>query len=139
MDRTGEPAFVSIPAPAFVVTVSAAHTASPNHEEAPVGRIVSNLFISLDGVVQAPNDWHFPYWSDEMGEVVGAGFETTEAMLMGRVLYDEWAAYWPTSTDEPIASMFNDMPKYVVSNTLEQADWNTTTILSGDVATAAAR
>ncbi len=101
-----------------------------------MGRIVSNFFISLDGVVQAPNEWHFPYWSDEMGEVVGAGFETTEAMLMGRVLYDEWAAYWPTSTDEPIASMFNDMPKYVVSNTLEQADWNNTTILSGDVVAA---
>jgi dihydrofolate reductase len=99
-----------------------------------MGKIISNFFISLDGVVQAPNEWHFPYWSDEMGDVVGAGFETTKAMLMGRVLYDEWAAYWPTSTDEPVASLFNDMPKYVVSNSLTEADWNNTSVIGGDVA-----
>jgi dihydrofolate reductase len=99
-----------------------------------MGKIVSNFFISLDGVVEAPDQWHFPYWSDEMGEAVGKGFETTEAMLMGRVLYDEWSDYWPTSTDEPIASMFNDRQKYVVSSTLQEAGWNATTIVSGDVA-----
>jgi dihydrofolate reductase len=99
-----------------------------------VGRIVSNFFISLDGVVQAPDQWHFPYWNDEMEAAVGRGFETTVAMLMGRVLYEEWAAYWPTSEDEPIAAMFNDMPKYVVSHSLREATWNNTTIIGGDVA-----
>ena len=99
-----------------------------------MGKIVSNFFISLDGVVEAPDQWHFPYWSDEMGEAVGNGFATTEAMLMGRVLYEEWAAYWPTSTDEPVASMFNEMPKYVVSDSLQTAGWNGTTIVNGDVA-----
>ena len=101
-----------------------------------MGKIVSNFFISLDGVVESPDQWHFPYWSDEMAAAVGRGFETTEAMLMGRTLYDEWAAYWPTSDDEPVASLFNDMPKYVVSSSLqqEQAGWNNTTVVNSNVA-----
>jgi dihydrofolate reductase len=100
-----------------------------------VGRIVSNFFISLDGVVETPDQWHFPYWNDEMEAAVGKGFETTVAMLMGRVLYEEWAAYWPTSEDEPIAAMFNDMPKYVVSHSLRGPTWNNTRVIGGDVAT----
>ena len=99
-----------------------------------MGKIVSNFFISVDGVVEAPDQWHFPYWNDEMEAAVGKGFETTVAMLMGRALYDEWAAYWPTSEDEPIASLFNDMPKYVVSHSLREVTWNNTTIIGGDVA-----
>lgn len=99
-----------------------------------MGQIVSNFFISLDGVVEAPDQWHFPYFDDEMGAAVGKGLASVEAFLMGRVLYEEWAAYWPTSEDEPIASMFNGMPKYVVSDSLREATWNNTTIISGDVA-----
>jgi dihydrofolate reductase len=104
-----------------------------------MGKIVSNFFISLDGVVESPDQWHFPYWSDEMAGAVGAGFETTEAMLMGRTLYDEWAAYWPTSTDEPVASMFNEMPKFVLSSTLRTADWNNTEVVGGADAVAEIR
>jgi dihydrofolate reductase len=99
-----------------------------------MGKIVSNFFISLDSVVEAPDQWHFPYWNDEMERSVARGLESTGALLMGRVLYDEWAAYWPASNDEPIASMFNGMEKYVVSNTLARADWSNTTIVNGDVA-----
>jgi dihydrofolate reductase len=117
-----------------VVTVSGAPVAAES-EEAPMGTIKSYFFISLDGVVESPDQWHFPYWNDEMERAVGKGFETTEAMLMGRVLYDEWASYWPSSNDEPIASLFNTMPKYVVSSSLQHADWNNTTIVNGDVDT----
>jgi len=99
-----------------------------------MGKIVSSFFISLDGVVEAPDKWHFPYYNEEMQAAVGKGFETTEAMLMGRVLYEEWAGYWPTSQDEPIASLFNSMPKFVVSHSLREASWNNTTIIGGDVA-----
>ncbi len=99
-----------------------------------MGSIVSNFFISVDGVVEAPDQWHFPYWNDEMEAAVGKGFETTTALLMGRVLYTEWAEYWPTSKDEPVASLFNGMPKHVVSNSLREATWNNTTIIGGDVA-----
>ena len=98
-----------------------------------MGKIVSNFFISLDGVVEAPDQWHFPYFSDEMGDAIGKGLDSTEAFLMGRVLYEEWAQYWPNSTDEPFSTIFNNMRKYVVSQTLQEATWNNTTIISGDV------
>ena len=60
-----------------------------------MGKIVSNFFISLDGVVESPDKWHFPYFNDEMGAAVGAGMASASAMLMGRRLYDEWSEYWP--------------------------------------------
>ena len=97
-----------------------------------MGRIVSNFFMSLDGVVEAPDQWHMPYFNDEMGDAIGKGMATNKAFLMGRVLYDEWAGFWPSSDDD-FATFFNNHPKYVVSNSLEQADWNNTTIVSGDV------
>ena len=62
---------------------------NPAQEALPVRKIKSNFFISLDGVVESPDKWHFPYFDDEMGAAVGAGFATADAMLMGRVLYDE--------------------------------------------------
>lgn len=97
-------------------------------------KIKSNFFISLDGVVEAPDKWHFPYFDDEMGAVVSAGFSTTDALLMGRVGYEEWAAYWPDHADEPFGDVMNSMKKYVVSDSLQRADWNNSEILSGDVA-----
>jgi len=98
-----------------------------------MAKIVSNFFMSLDGVVEAPHQWHFPYFNEEMGAAIGRGMETNTAFLMGRVLYEEWAAYWPSQADEPFASFINNVPKYVVSNSLETATWNNTTIISGDV------
>ena len=98
-----------------------------------MGKIISNFFISMDGVVERPDQWHFPYFDDEMGAAVGAGFATTDAVLMGRVLYDEWAAYWPEHADEPFGDVMNSMKKYVVSNSLQAADWQNTEIVSGDV------
>jgi len=97
-------------------------------------KIKSNFFISLDGVVESPDKWHFPYFDDEMGAAVGAGFATTDAMLMGRVLYDEWAAYWPEHADEPFGDVINSMKKYVVSDSLQAAEWENSEIISGDVA-----
>ncbi len=100
-----------------------------------MGKIVSNFFISLDGVIEAPDQWHFPYFNDEMGAAIGQGAETYEGFLMGRVLYEEWSSYWPAQGDEvPFASFINNVPKYVVSNTLDKATWNNTTVVSGDVA-----
>ena len=80
-------------------------------------KIKSYFFISLDGVVESPDKWHFPYFNDEMGEVVGSSFDTADAVLMGRVLYDEWAAYWPQNADQPFGDVINDIQKYVVSTT----------------------
>ena len=97
-------------------------------------KIKSNFFISLDGVVESPDKWHFPYFDDEMGAAVGAGFATADAMLMGRVLYDEWAAYWPEHAGEPFGDAMNSMKKYVVSNSLQAAEWQNSELIGGDVA-----
>jgi dihydrofolate reductase len=99
-----------------------------------VRKIVANFFLSLDGVMEAPHTWHFPYFNDEMGQAVSAGFAASDALLMGRVLYEEWAAYWPTSTDQPIADVMNNVRKYVVSTTLDRVAWNNATLIQGDVA-----
>ncbi|WP_182884310.1 dihydrofolate reductase family protein [Microbispora sp. H10885] len=100
-----------------------------------MAKIVSSFFISLDGVVESPDQWHFPYWSDEMGAVVQAGMQNAAGFLMGRRLYDEWSAYWTTTDQDPeVAAAFNNSRKWVVSNTLERADWSNTTLVSGDVA-----
>jgi len=99
-----------------------------------VRKIKSNFFVSLDGVVEAPDKWHFPYFDDEMGAAVGAGFATADAMLMGRVLYDEWAVYWPEHADEPFGDVMNGMKKYVVSNSLQAAEWQNSELIGGDVA-----
>jgi dihydrofolate reductase len=99
-----------------------------------MGRIVSNFFISLDGVVEAPDQWHFPYFDDAMGRVVGAGLATTKSFLMGRRLYDEWSEYWPAQTDGgEFGAFINDLPKYVVtSRPIEGEPWNNTTAVTAD-------
>jgi dihydrofolate reductase len=99
-----------------------------------VRKIKSNFFISLDGVVESPDKWHFPYFDDEMGTAVGAGFAAADAMLMGRVLYGQWAAYWPEHADEPFGDVMNSIRKYVISNSLQTAEWQNSEIISGNVA-----
>ena len=99
-----------------------------------MGKIVSNFFISLDGVVESPDKWHFPYFDDEMGAAVGAGFASADALLMGRVLYDEWATYWPEHADEPFGDVMNGMKKYVVSSSLQASEWQNSELIGGDVA-----
>ncbi len=99
-------------------------------------KIVAGLFISLDGVVEAPDQWHFPYFNDEMGEAVDSQMAASDAMLLGRVTYQEFASYWPhQSTDEvPIAEYMNNIPKFVVSTTLDTLDWQNSTLIQGNVA-----
>jgi dihydrofolate reductase len=98
-----------------------------------VRKIKSHFFISLDGVVESPDKWHFPYFDDEMGAAVDAGFSGADALLMGRVLYGEWAAYWPAQADEPFGDVMNSIKKYVLSNSLQTAEWQNSEIVSGDV------
>lgn len=97
-----------------------------------MGRIISNFFIALDGVVEKPETWHLPYFNDEMDAIIGAGMETNKAFLMGRTLYEEWSAHWTSSTDE-IAGFFNSIPKYVISSSLRSPSWNNTTVIPGEV------
>ena len=99
-----------------------------------MGRIVSNFFISFDGVVEAPNEWHFPYFDEEMGQVMGSGMQTQRAFLMGRRLYDEWSEFWPQQGPEvPFSAHINAIPKYVVTHRPMDGDlWQGTTVLGAD-------
>jgi len=82
-----------------------------------MGKIVSNFFIAFDGVVEAPDQWHFPYFDDDMGRIVGEGMSSTRAFLLGRRLYDEWSQYWPAQGPEvPFSSFINEVPKYVITH-----------------------
>ena len=112
-----------------------------------MGIISVDLFITLDGVYQAPGGpdedpeggfefggWQAPYFDDEAGEAIGAGIERMDALLLGRKTYDIFAAYWPNEgDDDPIAAKFNALPKFVVSRSLTDPAWEGTTALS-DVA-----
>ncbi|HVX44339.1 MAG TPA: dihydrofolate reductase family protein [Mycobacteriales bacterium] len=103
-------------------------------------KIVAVEFMSLDGVVEAPNEWHFPYFNDEMGEAVGGQMAGADALLLGRVTYEGFAAAWPERGDEePGAAQINRMQKYVVTSTLATADWQNSAILKGDLAEEMAR
>ena len=100
-------------------------------------KVVAAEFLSLDGVFEAPDRWHFPYFNDEMGEAIGEGFAASDAMLMGRVNYEEWAAFWPQQDPEenPIAATMNGRQKYVVSTTLEEPlGWSNSTLIKENVA-----
>ena len=100
-------------------------------------KVVAAEFVSLDGVFEAPDRWHFPYFNDEMGQEIGEGFAASDAMLMGRVNYEEWAAYWPQQDPEenPVAATMNGRQKYVVSTTLEEPlEWSNSTLIKENVA-----
>jgi dihydrofolate reductase len=106
-----------------------------------MGRIVVTEFVSLDGVMQAPGGgeeyahagWTFAIDRGEEGDRFKLDEAmATEALLLGRVTYDGFAAAWPSMQGE-FADKFNGMPKYVVSSTLQDPGWNNTTVLSGDV------
>jgi len=106
-----------------------------------MGRIVVTEFVSLDGVMEAPGggeSYKHAGWTVKIDRgKEGDKFKlnetlNSEALLLGRVTYEGFAAAWPSRTNE-FADKFNSMPKYVVSSTLEKADWNNSTVLKGDV------
>jgi dihydrofolate reductase len=111
-----------------------------------MGKLVVTEFVSLDGVMQAPGgeDFKYPGWTFDFdrGED-GNDFKLREtlesdALLVGRITYESFAGAWPTR-EGPFADKFNTMPKYVVSSSLENPEWNNTTVLEGDAVEAAAK
>src|SRR4028118_2179227 len=102
-----------------------------------MSKVVAAEFLSLDGVMESPDKWHFPYFNEEMGQAVGEGFASADAMLMGRVNYEEWAAFWPGQDpqENPFAAQMNSMQKYVVSTTLQEPlGWQNSTLIGENVA-----
>jgi len=99
--------------------------------------VIASEFVSLDGVMESPENWQFPFFNDEMGEAIGAAMSAADALLLGRLTYEEWAAYWPSQSpdDNRIAGYMNNTQKYVVSATLEEPlEWTNSTLIKGNVA-----
>jgi dihydrofolate reductase len=96
---------------------------------------VAGLYISLDGVVEAPEKWTGPYFDQELGQTVGGLIAAGDTLLLGRVTYEGFAAAFSGQTGG-MADQMNAFPKVVVSTTLRTADWQNSTVLSGDVAAA---
>jgi dihydrofolate reductase len=98
-------------------------------------KVVAGLFISLDGVTEAPENWQLPYISDELEEAVGAAMAESDTMLLGRRTYQEFASFWPNQgSEEQFADYMNNTPKLVASTTLDTVEWQNSTLLKGDVA-----
>jgi len=101
-------------------------------------KITAGLFISLDGVVEAPHEWHFPYFNDEMGAAVTATFGAADTMLFGRVTYDSFAGAWPEreeagGDDAEFAKRLGDQRKIVASRRKLELTWRNSEQLEGDL------
>jgi dihydrofolate reductase len=97
-------------------------------------KITAVEFVSLDGVVEAPEEWTQPYFNEELMEMAQAGMDSADAMLLGRRTYQDFAAYWPhQSREEPFTAWTNDTHKYVVSTTLKELEYRPATLISKDV------
>jgi dihydrofolate reductase len=101
-------------------------------------KITAGLFISLDGVVENPQDWHFPYFNEEMGEAVDAQMRSADTLLLGRRTYDSFAGAWPEreragGEDAAFAKKLGDARKIVVSTQEFQFTWRNSERLQGDL------
>jgi dihydrofolate reductase len=94
-----------------------------------MGKITTTAFITLDNVVEDPHLWSGEFQSEDTGEYNTAVLRDADAMLLGRATYEGFAAAWPSRSGDYFSDRFNSMPKHVVSDTLETAEWNNTTIV----------
>lgn len=107
-------------------------------------KINAALFISLDGVYEAPGGettlpedrrgWSMPFTDDEVGGVIGASINTSDAMLLGRKTYEGFASYWPSvPEDDFFGNVMNNRTKYVVSTTMDKAEWKNSHLIKGNL------
>lgn len=110
-------------------------------------KVVVATFLTLDGVMQAPGDsqedtsggfkyggWQGPYFDADAERIINQQIEATDALLLGRVTYEIFAAYWPNApADDPIGRRLNSIPKYVWSTTLDKVEWNNSMLMKGDI------
>jgi dihydrofolate reductase len=98
-------------------------------------KIIALELVSVDGVIESPEEWAFSYSNDEMNEANASGMAASDALLLGRVTYEGLAAFWPNQPGgDPMVDYINSVPKYVVSTTLEEPlEWNNSTLIKGNV------
>ncbi len=99
-------------------------------------KVVAVEMVSLDGVMESPEEWAFPYSDDEMEEANASGMAASDALLLGRVTYEAFAAFWPNQPGgTPMVDYINGVAKFVVSSILEEPlGWNNSTLIQGNVA-----
>ena len=99
-------------------------------------KVVAVELVALDGVMESPEEWAFSYSNDEMEEANASGMAASDALLLGRVTYEALAAFWPHQPGgTPMVDYINSVPKFVVSETLEEPlEWNNSTLIEGNVA-----
>ena len=92
-------------------------------------------FVSVDGVMESPHEWSGQYFSEEVGKFKNDELFASDAILLGRVTYEGFAAAWPSRTDDDgFADRINSLPKHVVSTTLEAPEWNNSRVITSDIA-----
>src|SRR5690348_15140179 len=93
-------------------------------------------FLSLDGVMESPEKWVDFYADDEVSEFIKQENLACEALILGRLTYEAFITFWPSQTNNEFgfADHLNKIPKYVISSTLKQADWNNSRIIHGKTA-----
>lgn len=98
-------------------------------------KVTAGLFHSIDGVVEAPNLFQFDSFDDELGGLLGQVMARTDAVILGRKGYEEWAGYWPNAkADTGFATFINGVPKFVASRTLKGSlVWQNSTLIEGDL------
>lgn len=98
-------------------------------------KLTAGLFHSVDGVVEAPNEWQFDRFDDELGQLLGGVMSSVDTVVMGRVGWEQWASFWPTAQqDEGFAQFINTVPKYVASRTLSgPLSWQNSHLIEGDL------
>lgn len=99
-------------------------------------KIVAGSFMSMDGVVESPDKWTFPYFNDEVAREIASQQTSSDTLLLGRVTYEEFADYWPRQAGggDAMAEYMNNAPKLVVSTTLGEVDWHNSALIEGDMA-----
>jgi dihydrofolate reductase len=101
-------------------------------------KILNSTFVSLDGVINHMDRWHFDLIDDELEALALDQIRASDALLLGRHTYDAYASAWP-GRDGELADRINAIAKYVASTTMESADWTNTTIIRGDLVEAVTR
>lgn len=99
-------------------------------------KVTAGLFYSVDGVAEAPDQFQFDSFDDELGAMLGSVMGDVDTVLMGRVGYQEWAGYWPNAgQDMDFAGFINAVPKHVASDTLQPEDlgWSNSSLIEGDL------
>jgi dihydrofolate reductase len=106
-----------------------------DQEEIIMRKVTAGLFHSLDGAVEAPDQWQFDSFDDELGAMLSKSIAASDTVILGRVGYEEWAGYWPTAEfDDDFKTFINSVPKHVASRTLKgKLAWSNASVIEGEL------